>query len=146
MIGIGLCTLSTLVGAQSANVFKWVDNNGVINYGDRPSEDKPTTVINKALLGAGDSVKPLGGESGGGDKKDKKKEAEAENNEKTIEQAKKECDKARQAVRTLTMGGRISVVNEKGEKDFLSDLQVKEKLIETQKIESQWCDLAEKKK
>lgn len=55
--------------------------------------------------------------------------------------AKREnCERAREALRTLESGQRIARVDEKGERYFLEDAQIEQETVKARQLVQQWCN------
>lgn len=70
-----------------------------------------------------------------------KKKAAQENENKLAEQKMKEenCQSAKNNLRSYTHGGRISRIDEKGEKVYLEEAEIKQKADAAQKDIDKWC-------
>jgi hypothetical protein len=68
-------------------------------------------------------------------------EAKKKAEDKAAEQKQKEenCKNAQANLRIYQMGGRVTRVNEKGEKIYLDDNEIKQKLGEAQQEVNRWC-------
>ncbi len=75
------------------------------------------------------------------DSDEAKKKANDDAERKLAEQKLKEenCQNAKNNVQTYSHGGRISKINEKGEREFLEDNDIKQKLEQSQKDVDKWC-------
>lgn len=138
----------------SAQMYKWVDSNGKVQYSDKPppSNVKSEKLRDPAPPPAPAAVAPAAGapaasESKSGTKKDAAKsgpktaaeqeqafrkrqvdaaKAQDEEAKKSAEARNKEenCKRARAAVAGFQMGGRQARIDEKGERVFLDDQQI----------------------
>ncbi len=74
-------------------------------------------------------------------KKSEKATQEKSASDKQAEQKMKEdnCQSAKANLRTYQVGGRISKVNENGEKAYLDDAEIKQKTQDAQKEVDKWC-------
>lgn len=70
-----------------------------------------------------------------------KKKADKAAEDKLAEQKMKEenCQNAKNNLRTYQIGSRLTKINEKGEKVFLDDAEIKQKMEQAQKDVDQWC-------
>lgn len=73
---------------------------------------------------------------------DAQKKAEQEKENKLAEQKVKDdnCQKARANMQAYQIGGRISKVNENGERVYLDDNEINQKLAEAREDVSKWCE------
>jgi len=129
----------------SAQLYKWVDSNGKVQYSDKPPPSDVKTEKLRAPARAASAPAPSAGKDGA--KKDaaktgpltpaeqeqafRKRQQEAGKAEKEEAQKQAEardraenCKRARAAVATLEAGGRQARVDEKGERVFLTDEQI----------------------
>jgi hypothetical protein len=56
-----------------------------------------------------------------------------------VEQSKENCSRSRQRVAMLEMGGRVAFVDEKGDRAFLTDIQLAAELEKARIDVRQWC-------
>lgn len=138
-----LALLSLTVGAQ---VYRWVDKDGKVQYSDQPpppgagksdamriNSSSPPASAAKASDKAADKAKP-------GDKgKDAEKAKSAAEDAKIAKQNEENCRDTRAQLRTLQDGGRISTTNEKGEREFMSDEQMASEIARLQKLIAENC-------
>lgn len=70
------------------------------------------------------------------------KSPEKSASDKQAEQKQKDenCQAAKANLRTYQVGGRVSKVNESGEKVYLDDAEIKQKAQEAQKDVDKWCN------
>ncbi len=149
LAGCLLCTLQA-----NAEIYKWRDDKGVMNYSDIPPQTginntqkiKAATVPNDRPLTRSDSYQPEeaaavpkrtaeGGEgnAGGGTT-----EAEALKAMQARLKAQN-CASARSNYRNYAVGGRMQNVNEDGQKEYLGDDQIKEGLARAQQEIDENC-------
>lgn len=149
---VALCFMSFVALAQ-AQVYKWKDKNGVIQYSDTPpasakaEEIKPNVpVSSKAQAVVKDAkateVSPDKLEV---DAKKRQRQAELEKieqeNKAMKDKARAErCKAAQKNFNTYEQGGRIIDVNEKGERNYLSDEAIAKGKAEAKKIIVENCD------
>jgi hypothetical protein len=132
-----------------AEIYKWRDAKGVMNYSDVPppagkqnvKEIKATKVSNEYPLTRADAYKEdaqqVAAEKETADGKGQKKQPmsdEAAAVAKAAETRMKaqNCAAARSNYRNYAVGGRMQTVNEVGEKEYLSDEQIRENLARAQ--------------
>ena len=144
--------------AAHAQVYKWVDENGKVRYGDTPPPKAKAKVI--ATPGARSPAAPPAAANAGKANDAKKgpltpaeqemefrkrvKEAQesaakAEKESKEKEARQQNCESARAALRNYQSGQRIARTNAEGERYFLDDAQVAEEASRAQQAVSQWC-------
>jgi hypothetical protein len=133
----------------SAQLYKWVDKDGKVQYGDNPPPNTKTTRL-KPPPGA-----PTQPSAAAGDKKDKalspdaafrkrqqersEQDQKAEKERATADQKKQNCDTAQANLRQLQSGQRISSINAAGERVFLDDAQLGERTQRAQNAVAEWC-------
>jgi hypothetical protein len=129
----------------SAEVYKWTDKNGKVHYSDKPFsaedkalklEQKPNTKQRvdaqkkaKQLLKQNQRLRSNLAE----DKNDKIK---AHNEQIKVNRL---CDALRKELKTLNMQLRVYHVNDKGEREFLSEQQRQQQKAEIEKVLQQKC-------
>ena len=145
-IGLALC----LALPVSAQMYKWVDANGKVQYSDKPP---PSNVkVEKLRESARQAVLPQASEAKSGTDKDaakaepkntvpktaaeqeqafRKRQADAAKDQEKQTQKETEvknraenCRRAKAALAVLELGGRQARIDEKGERAFLNEQQI----------------------
>jgi hypothetical protein len=145
-----------------AEIYKWKDKNGEIRYSDTP----PPSNIKQEAIGKKKAVSPTGqvplapvvsGQSApsSGAKKEamkeddaaKKRQVDAEVDKKSrLEKEKQEavkaenCKTAKANLENYTQGGRIYKMNEKGEREYVSDAGLEEGKAKAQQEINENCN------
>lgn len=126
-------------GSAFARIYKWVDDEGNVQYTQTPPADRPAetvvTHIPKQVPPAqhpaegSDQQSAEGGSSG---------QAQAAADQK--EQMKRNCEIARQNAKLLESGIRVKVKDDDGNTAVLDDQQKAAKLAETKKQVELFCN------
>ena len=66
--------------------------------------------------------------------------AKAEEERKDSESKRENCERSKEAVRVLEVGGRIPRTDAKGERYFLDDAQIAQELARARQMAQQWCN------
>lgn len=140
-----LALLSLTVGAQ---VYRWVDKDGKVQYSDQPpppgagksdalriNSASPSASSAKAADKAADKGKP----ADKGKTTDAEKAKSAADEARVAKQVEENCRDARAQVRTLQDGGRISTTNEQGERVFMNEDQMAAEIARLQKLIAENC-------
>ena len=134
-----------------AGVYKWVDENGQVHYGERPGNPASERVkIRQNETTAPRTIKKT--------EADGEKTAEGESAEKTDEKpaepvveaplvpekiSKKEkrslCNEAKGDIAAISSRGRMREINEKGEYSYLGEKQRQKRLAAARKKQSKYC-------
>ena len=135
--------------AAAAQQYKWVDQNGKVQYGDVPP---PGVKAQRLKPPAGGSApapsaaakkaeKPLSPEEAF-----RKRQEDAEKDRQKTAQAEQEaaakrenCARAQESLRTLESGQRIQRTDSKGERYYLEDGQVAQEIARARQIAQQNC-------
>ena len=149
-------------------VYKWKEKDGTVRYSDSPPPSSiKTEIIDKKhikhtntvpLKPAEDIAAIKAAERGAkivksnkediseSDKaaQERQKKAEQDKQNKEIKEAEakqkeENCKAAKSNLETYKQGGRIAVMNEKGEKNFLGDKQILENKVKAQNEVNQYC-------
>ncbi|MBI5910474.1 MAG: DUF4124 domain-containing protein [Betaproteobacteria bacterium] len=143
----------------SAQMYKWVDSNGKVQYSDKP----PPSNIKTEKLRAPPPAAPAAGDAKGGTPKDaakagpktpaeqeqafRKRQLEAskaqEADEKKQAQARdkaEHCKRATAAVNALQLGGRQQRIDSKGERVFLDEQQISQELAKARQEAAAACN------
>jgi len=136
MIRFGLLALILAFALPAhAQLYKWVDSNGRVQYSDRPpAGGKKAEQISNANASSVGSQAPVAGAKEGArtptdlEQDFRKRRAEQAEADKKQQQAAAEqrqksetCDAARRNLAALQSGQRIARFNEKGERSYLED-------------------------
>jgi len=149
----------------SAEIYKWKDKDGVVRYSDvpPPSNIKQESIGKKKAMApvesappAADDVKSVPAATKQSEVKDaidpeaeaarvRQQNAETEKNnkqEKELQAKLKEdnCRAAKANHEAYTQGGRVSKMNEKGEREYLGDKELKEGAEKTQAEIDEYCN------
>jgi hypothetical protein len=159
-IAIALCVALP----ASAQMYKWVDENGKVQYSDKPPPGNVKT--EKLRKPATASSTPAASEAKGGATKDAAKDAaksgpkttaeqeqafrkrqldaakaeqESEKKQTQAREQEENCQRAKAAVTSLELGGRQQRIDEKGERAFLDDAQVAQELAKARQAVTTMC-------
>lgn len=136
----------------AAQVYKWVDKDGKVQYSDMPPPAGATTMSSQRLTSSASSA-PVAADDKAAQKKppdpvkdyDKRRTDAAEKQkkddaaDKLAAQKKEACENARGYYKTLEVGGKISKTDANGERYFLEDDQIKQELANAQKTVTENC-------
>ncbi|MFH1044369.1 MAG: DUF4124 domain-containing protein [Pseudomonadota bacterium] len=145
----------------SAQLYKWVDSNGKVQYSDKPPPSNIKTEKLRAPAPAASA--PAASEAKGGTQKDaaktgpetaaeqeqafRKRQLEAAKGQE--DEAKKQaqardkaenCKRAKAALANMQIGGRQMRVDEKGEHVFLDDQQIAQETAKAQQEAAAACN------
>jgi hypothetical protein len=151
-------------GTANAQLYRWVDKDGKVRYGDTPPPGAKTSTIKAPPPG---SAPPVAASKDAKDAKDTKgtkdakkgpltpaeqdqeyrkrreeakKIAEKEEEEKRAKAASAEgCDRAKERLSTAQSGQRIARTNASGERYILDDKQVEQEIAAAQQSIKQAC-------
>jgi hypothetical protein len=160
MIRIVLPAIAVLcASAAQAQVYKCLDSNGRVVYSQNPC---PPSMKKEAMSRGGippaSAVAPADAAAGKASKSGPKTQAEQEQafrkrqqdaakaskdaEQKTAEAQAKEqnCRTARQRLAQFEIGGRISQINEKGERYYMEDAQIEAEKARARADVSQFCN------
>jgi Domain of unknown function (DUF4124) len=142
-LGLATATLCVCVAAQAQ--WQWIDANGRRVYSDQPPP--PSVAESKIVKRPGQIASPSSGADAQPtsvqptqtknttsaqpselDRKARELKAQEEaalkaQKEKEAQTLAQNCEQARKSLATLTAGSRITIINSKGEQDYLSDEQ-----------------------
>lgn len=130
----------------AGKIYKWTDSEGNVHYGERPpskqaqqvkvrkgpSNPAPATKTSSQY----DSTKKLL-DSIEKDRKDKKEAADKAAAEQ--ERRAKNCANAKKRVAGLKLGGRQFVMTEDGERNYLNEADIQQRLSKAQEAVDKWC-------
>jgi hypothetical protein len=127
------CLIGLLIASptMAAKVYKWVDENGVVNFSEHPPKNTPTTVI-RPKTGHSEPVTydPPGQPAASPAVTD------------TAQQSRKDperCEISKKNLEVLRSFGRVRVPNEDGSFHYLTEQEQQERLQATQKAIEESC-------
>ena len=134
--------------ASFAQQYKWVDQNGKIQYGDTPPAGAKATPL-RPPSGPSSSAAPEGKKDAKKlspeqafqkrQKEEQERSAKADKERKEAETRRVNCEQAQASLRTLQSGQRVSTTNAAGERIYMEDSQVAVQIERAQKTVSEWC-------
>ncbi len=137
----GIITASLCLILQTpsyAGVYKWVDQDGQVHYGDKPANPD----ADKISIRKNDTTKPRAINKDEKKPDDKKIEQTA-TEPKKVEISKKEkrqlCKEATNDITSITSRGRMREINTKGEYSYLSEKQRQQRLSAAKKKQGKFC-------
>ena len=153
LLGLLLLLAAGSVGAQ---LYKWIDKDGKVRYGDTPPPGVKSTSIKAPAPGAAPPASakadPKGAKSGPltpaeQEQAFRKRQADAEkaaekaeaDNKAKAERAEN-CARARENLRTLQSGQRIARTNASGERYFLDEAQIAQEASQAQAAVQKVCE------
>jgi hypothetical protein len=142
MIIATFCVLWAI--AAKADVYRWVDSQGKVQYSDQP----PMGVNAQKM-----TIKSLGTQPEAGTKSYQEKDQDfrkrkVEQEEQSKKQAQNDqqlkirqdnCSQAKGHLASLQAGGRIAKVTEKGEREYLDENGIAAAIADAQKAVAGWC-------
>ncbi|HEB92362.1 MAG TPA: DUF4124 domain-containing protein [Gammaproteobacteria bacterium] len=143
---ITLSLLCTVTSALAGKVYKWTDSEGNIHYGERPPGTQAKEIdIHKAP--SSHNASPPGNSLQETNKlletlqKERQQKAEkkaaAEKERKTREA---NCSYSKRRLAGYRIGGRIYEIDDQGERSYLSDSDIQQRLETAQKEVDKWCN------
>ena len=133
----------------AAQQYKWVDQNGKVQYGDLPPPGVKATPLkpppgpssSSAATEGKKDAKKLSPEQAFQKRQKDEQERQAKADKEKAEAATKtaNCENARANLRTLESGQRVSSTNAAGERVFMDDAQIAQQLDRARKSVSEWC-------
>ncbi len=139
-IAASLCII--LQSSLHAGVYKWVDDNGQVHYGEHPGN----TGAEKVTIRQNETTKPRTNKNteddgAKSDKKDKEQQAEAPlvEVEPTKKEKRKYCNEAKQDLAAINSRGRLREINEKGEYTYLTEPERQKRISDAQKKQREFC-------
>jgi Domain of unknown function (DUF4124) len=124
-----------------AGIYKWVDEDGQVHYGEQPgntgaekvpirtNETTAPRTMNK------DEVDIVKSDQEARDKKRK----EAEEQRKVSRENRKLCNEAKSDLQAISSRGRMREINDKGEYSYLSDEQRQQRISAARKKQQKYC-------
>ena len=143
MIIATFCVLWTI--AAKADVYRWVDSQGKVQYSDQPPLGVNAQKMTVRSLGA----QPEAGTKSYQEKDQEFRKRKVEQEEQSKKQAQNDqqlkirqdnCSRAKGRLASLQAGGRIAKVTEKGEREYLDENGIAAAIVDAQKAVAGWCE------
>jgi Domain of unknown function (DUF4124) len=135
--------------AASAQMYKWVEKDGKVRYGDTPPAGADATPMKAPSAGTapapaapeGKKEQPLSPEAAFRKRQLERDEQEqkAAKERELGEQKRANCERSQASLRQLQSGQRITSVNASGERVYIDDDQRTREIDRAQKAVSEWC-------
>lgn len=151
LIFVGTTLFFPMISA--AEIYKWVDKNGKTHYESSPPPDEQTQKKTESItiLGNGTSVSKKEMNNNNEPKKetvvddskkaDTKLSDEEDKRKKEVAEVRAfNCKLVLDSIKTLSSGGRVSRVDEKGTTVLLDDKQMAKDLEQARAEQGKWCD------
>ena len=134
--------------AAAAQLYKWVDKDGKVRYGDTPppgvkatplkGPSGPASAPSAATKGEKDKLSPEAAFRKRQEDAAKDREKEAKSQQEAAVK-KENCARAQEALRTLESGDRIARVDAKGERYYLEDSEIAKQVAQARQAVQQSC-------
>ena len=125
-----------------AGVYKWLDENGQVHYGEQPGN----TGAEEVTIRQNETTKPrtvnkTEEDTAESDKNNKDQQAEAPlvEVEPTKKEKRKLCNEAKSDLAAINSRGRVREINEKGEYTYLSEAQRQKRIADAKKKQREFC-------
>ena len=150
---VSAALLMSVAVTVSAEMYRWVDENGRVHYSDSPPP--PNAMVEKEIKSAPrPDAKPAKAEPAQAQKSYVEQEAEfrkrqvekaeqeaaAQKAQQVAEAKKHNCEQARSQLTTLKTGGRIARTNSQGEREYIDDSQITQEIANAEKAVASWCN------
>jgi hypothetical protein len=146
---LALLLTSMALGANAGQVYKWVDASGKVHYTDQPgpgdagdrqvnvsAPSSPVVDVEKpATQSVAEKEREARKRKAGEDEAKAKKEKEVADKK----QREYNCARARDSLRALEQGGRLSRYDEAGELVVMDDAARQQSAVDAQKSVDSWC-------
>ncbi len=143
---ISLSLLCATTGALAGKVYKWTDSEGNIHYGERPPSTQAKEVDIHKAPPSSRNAPPTGNSLQETNKlldtlqKERQQKAEKKATaEKERKAREANCSRSKRRLAGYRIGGRIYEIDEQGERSYLSDSDIQQRLEATQKEVDKWC-------
>lgn len=146
-LSLGLFFLSS----SYAGVYKWVDENGQVHYGERPigtnaervtirqnETTKPRQIKTAEDESEGQSAVPPDAEASDGDKPEVAP-AKPEPPKISAQEKRRLCNEAKSDIATITSRGRMREITKKGDYVYLTEQQRQQRLSAARKKQREFC-------
>ncbi len=133
------CALLPMLAANAGEVYRWVDENGVVHYSDRPVTDQAERVAVRAPRPTQTPPAPPPADVPAGSDAQGKLFAEPDP-EQVDAQRSANCEAARARLAQLERAPRLYREGADGERQFLADDEIEVLREEARELVDAWCD------
>lgn len=137
--GAGILLLLALGTAAAGEVYRWVDDNGVLHYGDRPPKGADAERVQPERLGF-DSAAGAQGEAAGDARTGTAGEDAGDQTERTARIRQEQCQQARERLESYRTAARMQI--QEGD-DETRDMTAEERVQAIARAEADVADLCE---
>jgi len=132
-VSLGLFALSPL----HAGIYKWVDENGQVHYGEQPGN----TGAEKVTIRQNETTKPRAIKKDDKNKTDKQAEkpAKPEPPKMSKKEKRKLCNEAKSDLAEIASRGQLREINAKGEYVYLTEPQRQQRIAAAKKKQREFC-------
>jgi hypothetical protein len=150
-IAVMVLALAACAASVQAQVYKWVDKDGKVQYSDQPPPPDAAKSALQKVISTSSSAPAAQSDKAAEKAPDKGKEFEKRRSESAEKQKKADeasklagqkqesCDSARAHLKNLEVGGRISKIDANGERYFLDDDQFQQEIAQAQDVIAESC-------
>lgn len=142
---IPACICLLALSPAHAGVYKWVDENGQVHYGERPvgADAEKVTIRHNETTKPRTLKKAEDGSEEGTEGENAEKTAEPEPEWVEVPVPKKEkrklCNEAKSDIAAINSRGRMREINKKGEYTYLTEEQKQQRLSAAKKKQREYC-------
>jgi hypothetical protein len=139
-----ILTLSLCLFLQStayAEVYKWVDEKGQVNYSDHPgnTEAEQVTIRDNETTKPRIIKKAEADENNSKDKNTAEESVKLEPPKISKKERRRLCNEAKNDIAAISSRGRMREINKKGEYIYLSEQQRQQRLSTARKKQAKFC-------
>ena len=138
--------LALAASTASAQMYKWVDRDGKVHYGNTPPPGSKTSAVTAPASSAGDAKKKDPLTAAEQEQEYRKRQQEAEKAGKKSEQEQQAkvqknegCERTKEYLNTLQSGQRIARTNPSGERYYMDETQVAQEVAKARQAVQQAC-------
>ena len=145
--------MALAASSASAQMYKWVDKDGKVHYGNTPPPGSKTSAVKAPQSGAAPAPASAASDAKKGpltaaeqEQEYRKRRQEAEKDGKKSEQEQlaksqksESCERTREYLNTLQSGQRIARTNPSGERYYMDENQVAQEVAKAQQAVQQAC-------
>ncbi len=133
------CVCLTLSAANASEVYRWVDENGVVHYSDRPVVEAAERVAVRTPRAPEAPPAPPTGDVPAGSDAQGKLFAEPDPDQVDAQRSAN-CEAARARLAQLERAPRLYREGPEGERQFLADEEIELLRDEARELVDAWCD------
>lgn len=140
---VGIFCLILFIAPAGAQVFKWIDENGVTHYGERAPQGKKASEVSDRMATPAPATQKAGEDLQQKDREFRQRRIQAEESAEKKQQEtarrREQCNQQRDLLQRLRQSPRTYRLDEKGERVFMNDSERDATIARQEQLVAEQC-------